>query len=113
VSSTRPHYREVDVVRRLGYELGIQLMAKLLGVTNDEAIGEIVAQWGGNVSIPLLKKLYKRHFSRCNELEDPADEEEEGEELRRTREYCLRAFLLLLVGVTIFANKSNKHISLI
>jgi len=91
-------------------------MAKLLGVTNDEATWEIVAQWGGNVSIPSLKKLYERHLSRCNELEDPADdddEEEEEEELRHTREYCLRAFLLFLVGVTIFANKSNKHISLI
>lgn len=84
-------------------------MAKLLGVTNDEATGEIVAQWGGNVSIPSLKKLYERHFSKCNELEDPTEEEE----LRQTREYCLRAFLLLSVGVTIFANKSNKHISLI
>jgi len=86
-------------------------MEKLLGVTNGEATWEIGAQWGGNVSISSLKKLYERHFSRCNKLEDLADEEEE--ELRQTREYCLRAFLLLLVGVTIFANKSNKHISLI
>lgn len=71
--------------------------------------GEIVAQGGGNASIPSLKKFYERHSSKCNELEDPAEEEE----LRQTREYCLRAFLLFSVGVTIFANKSNKHVSLI
>jgi len=62
------------------------------------------------VGIPWLKKLYERYLSRCNELEDPADPKEEAER-DQTQEYFLRVFLLFLVGVTIFNNKSNKHIS--
>jgi hypothetical protein len=68
---------------------------------------------GRTMGIPWLKKLYERHLSMFNELEDPTGPKEEKEELRQTMEYCLKAFLLFLVGVTVFADKSNKHISLI
>jgi len=53
-----------------GYELGIELMTTQLGVSSDKAKVETGTQWDGNVSIPSQKKLYERHLSRCNELED-------------------------------------------
>jgi len=56
--------------------------------------------------------LYVRLIHKCNQLED-LDEEEEAEELRKTGEHCIKAFLLFLVGVTIFANKINKHVHMI
>ena len=61
------------------------------------------------LNIPNLKKLYDKHLSRFNQLQDPIDEEEH----RLTREYCIKTFFLFLVGVTIFANTGNKHISVI
>ena len=45
-------------------------------------------------------------------MEESADEEED-DELRKTKEYCIKAFLLFLVGVTIFSNKTNKHVNVI
>jgi hypothetical protein len=68
---------------------------------------------GKNYGYSLAKEVVRETLSMFNELEDPTGPKEEKEELRQTMEYCLKAFLLFLVGVTVFADKSNKHISLI
>jgi len=45
-------------------------------------------------------------------LEQPPDDEEE-EEKGLARKACIKAFLLLLVGLTLFANKNSKNVHLI
>jgi len=76
-------------------------------MTNEEAIDEVNKQWGEYISITHLKETYDRLFHMCNELEQPSDEEE-AEELDKTRTMCIKAFLLILVGLTIFTNKTAK-----
>lgn len=80
-----------------------------VGLTEEEAISQIGAQWGGYVGFPWLKRLYEKYLSRANELEEPVDYEEEAER-GLTLEYCLRVFMLFFVGCTILYDKSNKHI---
>jgi len=72
----------------------------------------VIKQWGGYVSITHLKECYERLLDRCNQLEEPADDEEE-EEQGLAKNACIKAFLLLLVGLTIFANKNSRSIHLI
>lgn len=72
---------------------------------------EVKNQWGSYVSFTRLKERYERPLNRCNQFEEPADEEEGEETL--VRNACIKTFLLLLVGYTIFANKNNKNVSLI
>lgn len=52
------------------YELGIQLMQYKLGLTKNEAEEESSTQWGGNISMPNLKKRFGccHHFSPTNTL---------------------------------------------
>lgn len=75
------------------YELSIRLMQSKLGLMEKEVEDETSTQWGGNISIPNLKKLYGRLLHRCNQLEEPSDEDE-AEELRKTKDNCIKAFLL-------------------
>ena len=44
-------------------------------------------------------------------MEEPTNDEEKEHDLARN--VCIKAFLLLLVGYTIFANKNNKSVNLI
>lgn len=65
-----------------------------------------------------MKRLYKGHLSQEIELEyadGNEDEEEEKKEKERDnrRDWCVRVFLLVLIGCTILADKSNKRINLI
>jgi len=96
------------------YEDGIQLLQNELGFTEDEDQKEVTKQWGGYVSINYLKECYERLLNMCNRLEHPADDEQEKEkEQGLARNTCIKAFLLLLVGYTIFTNKNNKCVHLI
>jgi len=82
-------------------------MQSEMGLTEKEVEEESSTRGGGNISIPNLKKLYDRILHRCNQLEDPTDEEGE-EELQKTREHCIMAFLLFLVAVTIFRQQDRQ-----
>lgn len=59
-----------------------------------------------------MKEAYDKFLQRCNELEKPGDEEE-VEELDRTRTMCINVFMLLLVGLNIFTNKNSKNVYLL
>jgi len=76
------------------YKLGIQLMQFELGLSEKEAKDETSTQWGGNISIPNLKKLYDRLLHRCNKLVDSTNDNEE-EELQTTRTHYIKAFVCL------------------
>jgi hypothetical protein len=51
-------------------------------------------------------------LNRCNQLGKPDIEEEEVEQ-SVVRTACLKAFLLLILGYTLFAGKNNKTVNLI
>jgi len=94
------------------YERGIELLQNELGMTEDDAEEETRKQWDGYISIPNPKELYDRLLHRCIVLEEPGDEDE-ADELERTMTHSIKAFLLFLVGLTLFTNKTNKNVNLI
>lgn len=60
-----------------------------------------------------MKECYEILLNRCNQLEHPAVDEEEEEEEGLARNVFIKAFLLLLVGLAIFASKNNRNVHLI
>ena len=67
------------------YEDGIHLLQTKLGFAEEEAQKEVTKQWGGYVRITHLQECYERLLNRCNQLEQPAnDEEGEKQGLART-----------------------------
>jgi len=59
-----------------------------------------------------LRELYTRYLDRANrlaDLEDPG----EAEELEMVRTFCVKCYLLYLVGCLLFGDRSNKHIELV
>jgi len=72
----------------------------------------VTKHWGGYVNITHPKESYDKVLNMCNQLEDPGDEEE-AEEREIVRTMCIKAFFLLLAGLTIFANKNSKNVQLI
>jgi len=68
---------------------------------------------GAFVTYTTLKERYEQLLSRCNHLLGEEDlSEEEEQELSRIRPACVKVFLLLLLGYTLFAGKNNKTINL-
>jgi hypothetical protein len=88
------------------------LMTHLLFSVEDE-VG-YVTDFGASVSYTALKDRYDHLLNMCNHLfgEDLSEEEEE-QELSRIRTACVKAFLLLLLGYTLFASKNSKTVSLL
>jgi len=68
-------------------------------------------QLGAFFSYTPLKKCYERLLNRCNKLQQPASHEEEEQSLVRTA--YIKAFLLLLIGYTIFAGKNSRSVNLL
>ena len=56
----------------------------------------------------MLKRRYEELLNRCNQLVE-IDTEEEQDERAQVRLACVKAFMLLLLGWTIFSGKNNKH----
>jgi len=69
-------------------------------------------EYGGYISYPKLREFYTRYLDRANRLVDTNDQEE-MEELERIRKFCVRCYLLYLVGSLFFGDRSNKHIELV
>ena len=94
------------------YEDGMELLQIDLGFTKAKSLSEVTKKWGGYVTITHLKESYDRLLNKCNQLEQFGDEEEvEEQEIDTT--ICIKAFLLLLVDLTIFADNNSKNIHLI
>ncbi|XP_039688062.1 protein MAINTENANCE OF MERISTEMS-like [Medicago truncatula] len=91
---------------------GAALLMTYLGVAQHEAEKICNQEYGGYISYPRLRDFYTSYLGRANVLagtEDP----EEVEELERVRTYCVRCYLLYLVGCLLFGDRSNKRIELI
>jgi len=84
-------------------------MVRHLGVSEREAEKIAATEYGGYISYPKMKKLYTRHLGRANILADTED----PEELERVWNFCVRCYLLYLVGCLLFGDRSNKCIKLV
>jgi len=74
----------------------------------------VTNNFGAHVTIIALKECYEKLLNRCNQLfGDEGLSKEEEEERSRIRTVCVKAFLLLLVGYTLFVGKNNKTINLL
>nr|ABD32270.2 IMP dehydrogenase/GMP reductase, related [Medicago truncatula] len=91
---------------------GITHMTRLLGMSDDAACAESKSEYGSHISYPTLKRLYKEHLTVARDLHDPQTREERLERHMR-RSWCVRSFLLYLVGSALFTNKMNRDIHLI
>jgi len=91
---------------------GITQMTRLLGMSDAAARVEAKTEYGAHISYVTLKRLYEAHLIKARRLEDPQSREEMLESDRR-RQWCVRSFLLYLVGSALFTNKTNRHIDLV
>jgi len=85
---------------------------KDLHFTVEDATTELGRQGGVHVSFTKLKRRYEELLHRCNQLIKP-DIEEEHVEQAEVRITYIKAFLLLLLGYTIFAGKNSISINLL
>jgi hypothetical protein len=91
---------------------GEALLVRHLGASQREAEKICNREYGGYISYPKLREFYSTHLGRANILADTEDPEE-LEELGRVRTYCVKCYLLYLVGCLLFGDRSNKRIELI
>lgn len=103
--------RLLDFDGSVDEEVGAQLMYELLGMPEDEANTEAKKNKGAFIKYAKLIEVYIRHYtSVTNMLEEGGYPQDV---LVYHQACCIRAFLLYVVGLTLFANKSKKHIDLI
>jgi len=87
-------------------------LVRHLGVSQTEEEKICGTEYGGYISYPKLKELYTRYLGRANILADIEDPQA-LEELGRVRKFCVRCYLLYLVGCLLFGDRSNKRIELV
>jgi len=98
--------------RELTREEGLEMMQVDLLFTAEAATKEMTKQGVAHVSFGVLKRRYEELLNRCNQLLEP-DTKEEQDEQAQVGLACIKAFLLLLLGWTIFSGKNNKNINLL
>ena len=76
--------------------------------TEKVAAKEVARQGAAHISFGKLKRRYEELLNRCNQLLEP--DIEEYEEQGKVRLACIKAFLLLLLGWTLFAGKNSRSI---
>jgi len=96
----------------LDQDHGVDLMVTHLLFLVEEAVQQVSDNSGVCVTYTTLKERYEHLLNRCNHLmgEDLSEEEEE---LSRIRPVCVKVFLLLFLGYTLFAGKNSKTINLL
>ncbi|XP_024632223.1 protein MAIN-LIKE 2-like [Medicago truncatula] len=106
------HGRMLDHDEAMGQERAFDLMTRLLAMSDVDVRAEIRTESAGHISYPTLKRVYEDHLTEARRLDDPHMREELQERARR-RQWCVRSFLLYLVGCALFTNKTNRHIDMI
>jgi len=87
----------------LDQDHGVDVMVTHLLFPVDKAVQHVSDNSGACVTYTTLKERYEHLLNRCNHLMGEDLSEEEDEELSRIRHVCVNAFLLLLLGYTLFA----------
>ena len=95
----------------LSHDRGVELLENQLLFTVEDAVDQVNNNCGPYVTYTALKERYEQLLNRCNHLlgEDLSEEEE----MSRIRPACVKPFLLLLLGYTLFAGKNSKTINLL
>ena len=96
----------------LDHDQGIELLQDELCFTETKVRDEVSKHSGPSVSCTKLKRRYESLLNRCNKLVVPASDEEEVEQ-SVVRTACTKAFLLLLLGYTIFSGKNSRSVNLL
>ena len=94
----------------LDLDHGIELMVTHLLFPVEDAVEQASNNSGAFVTYTALKERYEHLLNRCNHL---LGEDLPEEELSRIRPACVKAFLLLLLGYTLFTGKNRKIINLL
>jgi len=97
----------------LDHDQGVDLMVTHLLFPVEEAVEQTSNNSGAFVTYTALKERYEHLLNSCNHLLGEDLSEEEEEDLSRIRPDCVKAFLFLFLGYTIFAGKNSKTINLL
>ncbi|CAJ2659463.1 unnamed protein product [Trifolium pratense] len=87
---------------------GVDLMIKHMGSTRDEVEQEVKTTKGAHARFVYLKEIVEKHTPVVNKAEVDGDKDT----FKRYKGYITRAYLLLLVGTTIFSNKTKNNVDL-
>jgi hypothetical protein len=96
----------------LSHDRGIELLENDLLITVEDVVEHVNKHFCVHVSYTALKQRYEELLNRSNQLVEDLSEEEEVEE-SLVRLACVKAFLLLLLGYTLFAGKNSKTVNLL
>jgi len=94
----------------LDHDHGVELMVNHLLFPVEETVEQVSNNSGAFATYTTLKERYEHMLNRCNHL---LGEDLSEEELSHIRPACVKAFLLLLLGYTLFAGKNSKTINLL
>ncbi|PNY16728.1 serine/threonine-protein phosphatase 7 long form-like protein [Trifolium pratense] len=87
---------------------GVDLMIKHIGSTREEAEHKVKTTKGAHARFIYLKELIEKHTPVVNKAEVDGDKDF----FDRYKRYITRAYLLLLVGTSIFSKKANNNVDL-
>jgi len=82
----------------------MELMETYLGSSTGDALKEVEKTKGAHCRFGYFERIFK---GRLKEQRDLVTEYGVIEEVRRLRDQCVRIYLLYLVGITIFTDKSQ------
>ncbi|GAU10640.1 hypothetical protein TSUD_419770 [Trifolium subterraneum] len=91
-------------------EEGEDMCREYLNFPRAKCRAEFKKMKGAHIGFPILEKIYAANLRRA--LKSEAEEEEE-EVVQNYRDCTIRAFLLYLIGGTIFTNKSMQYVNVI
>jgi hypothetical protein len=77
------HGHMLDHDEAMNRDRTIDLMTRLLGMSDVDARAEVRTESAGHISYPTLKRLYEAHLTEARRLEDPQTKEEMQERGRR------------------------------
>jgi hypothetical protein len=93
--------------KELKREEGIEMMQVDLLFTAEATAKEVARQCAAHISFSVLRRRYKELLNRCNQLLEPDTQEEQNEQAQ-VMMTCIKAFLLLFLGWTIFPARTSK-----
>jgi hypothetical protein len=91
-------------------EEGEDMCREYLNFPRTKCRAEFKKMKGAHIGFPMLEKIYAANLRRALKAEE---EEEEEEVVQNYRDCTIRAFLLYLIGGTIFTNKSMQYVDVI
>ncbi|MCH90400.1 serine/threonine-protein phosphatase 7 long form-like protein, partial [Trifolium medium] len=89
-------------------ELGAKLMMDLLGSSATKAAEEVKKTKGAHCRFVYLRELIDAYIKVTKQ----AEKDNDAATLEKYKDYIVRAYLLLLVGTTIFSNKAKNYVDL-